>query len=84
MSGVSLLTRPLANQHDYLPAVRSVTDPHVRRSFRRTLHYVSIHVQGHPPLAVLLLWLMDQLGLGGETYATALVLTVASFAAPAM
>ena len=84
ITGLAVLASPIANQHDYLPVVARITSP---GSFLDTFiaRYESfpIHVKGHPPLAVLAFWILEQIGLGGKWPATMLVLAVASLAAPA-
>jgi len=42
------------------------------------------HVAGHPPLATLVFWGLDQIGLGGGAWAGALCILVSSVAAVAM
>ena len=73
--GWDRLTAPLTTRHEYEPFAARVGD---LGAFLRT--YVAdlpgrpVHVQGHPPGAVVLAWLLDRLGLGGAGWLAALVI----------
>lgn len=72
---------PLESRFDYLAAVPDVGSPLTfLRDFVDQIASYPIHVQGHPPGMVLLLWLLDRIGLDGSTPAAVLVLTVAASA----
>ncbi|CAN5788140.1 hypothetical protein BH18ACT15_BH18ACT15_05800 [soil metagenome] len=81
--GWSQVTAPLTSRYDYLPAVALVDSP-----VRFIDHFVDeitsypIHVQGHPPGMVLVLWALARLGLGGAGWAAVLAIGagVSSFA----
>jgi len=84
-SGWAALSAPLATRYEYLLAVPRVGSPlSFLRTFVAEVPTYPTHVQGHPPGMVLLLWVLDQLGLGGAGWATALVLTVAASGASAV
>jgi hypothetical protein len=84
---VSVLTNP----NEYLHDLPRITDP---ATFLRTFsHYVAFggdvdgttawttHVAAHPPLATLLFWVLDRVGLGGGFWAGLLCIVVSSAAA---
>lgn len=78
--GLSALTAPLADEHEYLAVVpRVLEDPagFLRTFADRALEY-PVHVRGHPPGLPLLLAGLDRLGLGGPGWAAALVIVVGS------
>lgn len=73
--GFDTLTAPLLDSHDYLRAVGTIESPGTfLRSFSTDLTRYPIHVQGHPPGMVLLLWAMARIGLGGAGPAAVLVI----------
>ncbi len=67
------VTDPMTTETEYLavlPAVRA--DPaRFVATYVEQLPSRPIHVQGHPPGQVVVLWAMDRLGLGGAGWATA-------------
>ena len=69
------LTRPLTTRFEYLPLVPEIDDPLVFLDtfVERAVDY-PIHVQGHPPGATLVFWVLDRIGLGGPGWAAALVI----------
>jgi hypothetical protein len=84
--GVTALTRPLESRYEYLTAVPRVGDDPgaFLRGFVEDLPSFATHVRGHPPGFVLLLWALDEAGLGGAEVAAALVIGVGALAAPAV
>ena len=82
--GLDALSAPLQNRHDYLSNVDLVESPgaFVDR-YTNDLPRYSIHAQGHPPGMLLVLWAMQQAGLGGAGPATALVVAVGASSAAA-
>jgi hypothetical protein len=71
--GWSGLTDPLIGSHGYLAAVPLVSDPfHYLSGFVDGLSNQPLHVQGHPPGAVIGLWSLERIGLGGAGWAAAL------------
>ncbi|MDZ7676338.1 MAG: hypothetical protein U5K30_14880 [Acidimicrobiales bacterium] len=70
---------PLEGRFEYLAVVPEVDAPgEFVRTFTDQLPTYPIHVQGHPPGMVLLLWVLDRVGLDGSTPAAALILLVAA------
>lgn len=75
--GAGGLTDPLATRHEYLAGLRFVDGPGAfLRGFTEALRQYPVHVKGHPPGLVLVLWLVDRIGLGGAGWASILVLAV--------
>ena len=87
---VSVLTNP----NEYLHDLPRITSP---RTFLETFsHFIAFggdvdgntawttHVAGHPPLATLVFWALDRVGLGGGFWAGLLCILVASVAAVAL
>jgi hypothetical protein len=63
--------RPLIHDEEYLAAVGQVGSPGpFLRSFVAELDRYPIHVRGHPPGQLLVLWGLDRAGLGGPWPAT--------------
>lgn len=80
------LTRPLESQYEYLHDVPLVGDSprEFLGTFTERIGDFTTHVQGHPPGTILALWTLDRVGLGGASWAAALlVLAGASSAAAA-
>ncbi|WP_436796119.1 hypothetical protein [Actinospongicola halichondriae] len=76
---LSLVGEPLEGKFEYLAAVPEVDSPAGFLSgFVDQIATYPIHVQGHPPGMVLLLWGLDQLGLGGATPAAVMILLAAA------
>lgn len=66
---------------DYLEAVPRVGSPQqFLETFVARADTYPVHVQGHPPGQVLLLWALDRVGLGGPWAATAQTLLFAALA----
>jgi len=73
--GVDALTAPLSGPHDYLTTVERIDSPAgFMQSFGDRLETFSLHVQGHPPAMVLILWCLAWLGLVGSAWAAILVI----------
>ena len=82
--GVDSLTAPLLGRHDYLRAAASIDSPRAfLGSLTTDVSRWPIHVQGHPPGMVLLLWGLGRLGLGGAGPAAALVIAAGASTVPA-
>jgi len=82
--GISAIGAPLESGFDYLVAVDSVGSPaRFVSTFTEQLTSYPIHVQGHPPGFVLLLWGMAQVGLGGSGPAAAVVIITGASAGAA-
>ena len=86
--------RVLLDPNEYLHDLPRITGP---ESFLRTFtdfiafsdtvdgtQVWTTHVAGHPPLATLLFWALDRIGLGGGAWAGALCILISSVAAVAM
>jgi hypothetical protein len=84
--GAAALTEPLESRYEYLTAVPLVGGDPVAflGRFVEDLPAFATHVRGHPPGFVLLLWVLDELGLGGAQVAAALVIGAGALAAPAV
>jgi hypothetical protein len=82
------LASPISRPHEYLPAVSAIgNDPagflgHFADDVAS--RRLPVHVNGHPPLMVLVLWAWDRLGAGGPGWAAALVIGVGSSAVAAV
>ena len=78
----------LAQSGEYLPALDAVGDS--PRAFLTGFadavahRQYPVHVNGHPPLMVLILWAWDRLGAAGPGWAAALVIGVGASAVPAV
>lgn len=78
--GHDSLVSVVERAHEYLPAVANVGDD--PSSFLSTFaddvahERLPLHVTGHPPLMVLVLWLLDRVGLSGPWPATVLIVGV--------
>lgn len=68
------LTRPLERDDEYLVDVAEVGSPGAfLESYPDRIDEYSVHVRSHPPGFLLLLWGMDEVGLGGAAWAAVLV-----------
>jgi methylthioxylose transferase len=78
-SGLDGVTGPLLDRHDYLGAVSQVGSPgSFLGGFTDRLASYPIHVQGHPPGMVLLLWSLETMGFGGAGWSAALIIATAA------
>jgi methylthioxylose transferase len=85
VDGADALTAPLMGPHDYLASVGRIEAPGVfLQSFTGQLETFSLHVQGHPPGMVLILWSLAGLGLGGPGWAAALLIATGVSASAAL
>jgi hypothetical protein len=68
------LTDPVARPDEYLVDVPLVDSPRdLLTTYPDRIDEYSVHVRSHPPGFLLLLWGMDEAGLGGQGWAGALV-----------
>lgn len=84
--GAQGLTAPLTREDDeYLPEIGAVGSPGAfLRGFPDHIDDYNVHVRSHPPGFLLLLWSMDEVGLGGAGWAAALCILGGAVAAPAV
>ncbi len=72
------LAWPIARPREYVPAVSDIGDDPVgwlsTFAERAATREHPLHVNGHPPLMVLVLWVWDRLGFSGDNWAAALVI----------
>lgn len=79
------ISEPLLVSTQYILVVPDVGDPGTfLSSFTDVIDDYPSHVRSHPPLMVLLLWGLDQMGFGGEWAAAFLILAVAATAGAAV
>lgn len=83
--GAGAIAEPLERRYEYLTAVPLVGDDPLGfvRGYVDALPTYATHVRGHPPGMVLLLWALDQVGIGGAQAAAIFVVAVGALAAPA-
>ena len=84
VNGIDALTAPLERSTEYLsvvPQVSSVSD--FVADYVDRLRSYPIHVKGHPPGAVVVLTWLERIGLGGSTWAAALVIAAGACSVPA-
>jgi hypothetical protein len=83
--GFGAITAPVARPTEYLATSQSITSPHAFLSgFTDRIDTYPVHVRGHPPGMVLLLWWLGSIGLGGAGWATAIIIAVSGSAACAV
>lgn len=86
--GHASLGGPLGRSHEYLPAVARVGDDPLGflSGFADAVAHrrLPVHVNGHPPLMLLVFWAWDRLGLSGPAWAGALVIAVGASAVAAV
>jgi len=81
--GWDALAAPLATRYEQLTAVSLVGSPgSFLEAFTSALPSYAVHVQGHPPGGVLVLWGLDGIGLGGAGFAAALAIGCGALTAP--
>ncbi|MGH3392926.1 MAG: hypothetical protein ACRDOO_29010, partial [Actinomadura sp.] len=80
------LAHQLTTPTEYLPGLPAMGDDPLGwlRGFTRNLQLYPTHVKGHPPLPMLILWVLDRIGLHGAGWAAALVIAAGSSAAAAI
>jgi hypothetical protein len=74
--GPSALGGPFSSPAEYLAglgAVRAAGPLRWLRTFTHDMPAYPVHVQGHPPLPTLFVWLLDAVGLTGPTWAAVVV-----------
>jgi hypothetical protein len=84
-AGWHAVSQPVVSPYDYravLPAARELGLGTFLRTYIDRLGDYSVHVQGHPPGMVSLLWVLDAVGLRGPGWEAAVVIGVGA-AAPA-
>ncbi len=82
--GVTGITDPLRSRFEYLAAVPLVRSPALfLHDFVAHISTYPLHVQGHPPGIVLILWLLAAAGLGGAVWASLLVVIAGASAGAA-
>lgn len=85
VDGSEGLTRPLEARTEYLADVVNVGSPGAfLATFVDRIADYGVHVQGHPPGTVLLLWGLDRIGLGGSAWAATLFVAGGAAAVPAV
>jgi hypothetical protein len=78
-AGWPAVTEPVVSRYDYravLPAARDLGLGDFLRTYVARLGDYSVHVQGHPPGMVSLLWLLDAIGLRGPGWEAAIIIGV--------
>jgi len=83
--GPSGVTEPLTGRFEYLGQVGAVGNPgSFLAGFADAVRAraFSLHVHGHPPGFLLVLWLIDRIGLGGAVPAATLVIAGGAAAVP--
>ncbi len=79
------LTRPLEFRAEYLADVAKVASPGAFLStFVDHIRDYGVHVQGHPPGMLLILWCLDRIGLGGSGWSALLCIGGGVAAVPAV
>jgi hypothetical protein len=74
-AGWHRVTEPLTTRHEYEPFAATIDDlGGFVRAYVEDLPGWPIHVQGHPPGAVVVAWLADAAGLGGAGWLAALAI----------
>lgn len=80
--GAAALTEPVSRPAEYLTTSESVASPRTfLASFTNRIDGYPIHVRGHPPGMVLLLWGLGEAGLGGAGWAAAVMIAAGCSAA---
>ncbi|QXJ19784.1 hypothetical protein AGRA3207_000376 [Actinomadura graeca] len=84
--GPGALAGPLEAPTEYPAGLAQVRPDPLEwvRTFTERLGGYTTHVRGHPPLPTLVLWLLEEAGLGGTGWAAALVVAAGSSAAAAI
>jgi hypothetical protein len=82
-AGWHAVSEPLVSPFDYravLPAARRSGLGSFLRTYIDQLGHYSVHVQGHPPGMVTLLWVLDAIGLRGPGWEAAVIIGVGATA----
>jgi len=82
-AGWHAVTQPVVSPYDYravLPAARGLGLGAFLRTYVDRLGEYSVHVQGHPPGMVSLLWVLDAIGLRGPGWEAAIIIGVGAAA----
>jgi hypothetical protein len=75
LDGWDRVTAPLTTRHEYEPFAATIgSAPDFVRGFTAAVPDLPTHVKAHPPLATLVPWGLDRIGLGGAGWYAALVL----------
>ncbi|MCC6438291.1 MAG: hypothetical protein IT196_24935 [Acidimicrobiales bacterium] len=82
--GWGQIAQPMTHKTEYLRAVDDMAEDPLGflRSYVERLDERPIHVQGHPPGQVVVLWAMDAVGLGGPGWAAAQAIGLGAIAIP--
>lgn len=73
--GWDRVTAPLATRHEYEPFAQGITSAGgFLEHFVERLPSTPVHVQGHPPGAALVPWLLDRMSLGGAGWFAVVVI----------
>jgi methylthioxylose transferase len=84
MDGWDALSAPVRTRYEYLADVPAIDSPGAfLRTFVDRIDTFALHVRGHPPGMLLLLWGLDRVGPGGAGWATALMVAGGAAAIPA-
>ena len=80
------LSRPLTNRADYLAGLPAMGDDPLGwlRGFTTHLREYPTHVKGHPPLPMLILWILRWTNLAGAGWAAAFVIAFGASSAAAI
>lgn len=81
--GAHGITDPMREHGGYLQGV-GLVDGDFLRTFTSNWREFPVHVKGHPPGLVLLLWLLDRIGLGGAGWAALLLIAAGASAVAAV
>jgi len=86
VDGPARLAAPLATEHEYLAALGTIGGDPVAwlGRFAGLVESLPTHAAGHPPLATLVFWALDAIGLGGPGWAATLCIVAGASAVPAV
>ena len=82
-AGWHAISQPVVSPYDYravLPAARGLGLVAFLRTYVDRLADYSVHVQGHPPGMVSLLWVLDAIGLRGPGWEAAVIIGIGATA----
>jgi hypothetical protein len=86
-AGWRAVSEPVISRYDYravLPAARRLGLGAFLRTYVDRLGDYSVHVQGHPPGMVSLLWVLDAIGLRGPGWEAGIIVGVGAATLPAV